>query len=604
MLVPRSPSEGQAFVARADVVLAAAAMAVVAMLVIPLPTFVLDLLLSLNLAIGAVLLLVSLYVRSAAALTALPSILLLTTLLRLSLNVSSTRLILLQADAGQVIDAFGDFVVQGNFVVGAVVFLLLTLVQFIVIARGSERVAEVAARFSLDSMPGRQMAIDADMRAGAIDLETARRQRAELHRESRFHGAMDGAMKFVKGDAIASIVITVINILGGLIVGVGQGDMALGEAAEVYTLLTIGDGLVSQIPALLIATGAGIVVTRVAGDSEHLGGDIASQLLAHPRALGFAAGLLLVLALIPGLPLVPFVVLAAVVGGLAVLAYRRGKSGLITREQRYAPLSVSAPAQDHAAVRRAWAEVVARLESDLGVHPPPLALLAATVGTGAEIRVRRVPEETVAVGEVGPALERVARRHATDLLGLQEVDALLKAVREVAPADVEAVVPRHLDLAAFRAVLGGLLDEGVPISDLRSILGTLAVSAPRGVGVPTLIEEVRGGLRRAITHQLTSGTGALSAVTVGHEVEAMVSSCLREGEAGKTLVMSPSIARDIAAAAGEALHDGDVLLTAPETRRHLRALLAPQFPGLRVVAHTELTPDIVVTPTGELRVGR
>ena len=589
--------------ARADVLLALAAMAVVAMLVVPLPTAVLDLLLSLNLAVGAVLLLVSLYVRSASALTALPSILLLTTLLRLSLNVSSTRLILLQADAGRVIDAFGDFVVQGNFVVGAVVFLVLTLVQFIVIARGSERVAEVAARFSLDSMPGRQMAIDADMRAGAIDLETARRQRADLHRESRFHGAMDGAMKFVKGDAIASIVITVINIVGGLVVGVGQRSMGFGEAAEVYTLLTIGDGLVSQIPALLIATGAGIVVTRVAGDSEHLAGDIATQILAHPRALGFAAGLLALLSLVPGLPLVPFLALALCLGALTVVAQRRTRSDDAAREHRFAPLSVVAPREQHRDIRQAWARVVAGLEADLGVHPPALGLLAGPSGAPVEIFVRSVPEVTVAASEVGSALDRVARQHATDLLGLQEVDTLLKALREVAPADVEAVVPRHMDLASFRAVLAGLLAEGVPITDLRSILGVLAAAAPKAAHTPDRIDAVREGLKRAITHRVTGGSGQFTAVTVSPEIESMVLACAREVETGSVLVMAPSIRRDIVGAARALLDEGDVVLSSPEVRRHLRAVLAPHFPTIWVVAHTELTGDVVVTPRAELRVG-
>ena len=582
-------------------VLATAAIAVVGMLVVPLPTFVLDLLLSLNLAIGAVLLLVSLYVRSASALTALPSILLLTTLLRLSLNVSSTRLILLQADAGQVIDAFGDFVVQGNYVVGAVVFLILTLVQFIVIARGSERVAEVAARFSLDSMPGRQMAIDADMRAGAIDLDTARTQRAELHRESRFHGAMDGAMKFVKGDAIASIVITVINIVGGLVIGVGQRGMGLGEAAEVFTLLTIGDGLVSQIPALLIATGAGIVVTRVAGDSPNLGADIAAQILDHPRALAFAAGLLVVLGFIPGLPLVPFAVLAVVVGAMAVLANRRGRARASDRDERHAALTVRAPKADHARIRQMWREVAARLESQLGIHPPALALVAAPAGTP-EILVRRILETTCALDELPYALERVARMHATDLLGLQEVDLLLRGLREVAPADVEAVVPRHLDLAGLRAVLAGLLDEGVPITDLRAILGTLAVSAADSKDTRRLIEETRQGLRRVITHQVTGGTKHLVAVTVGHEVEEMIRAGVRVGDKGTTFALAPSIRANIVDAASEVLDD-DVVLTTPEVRAPLRGLLA-HLPGLRVIAHTELMPDVTVEPKGEIRVGR
>ena len=303
-----------------DLALAGIVIAIVGMMIVPLPTFLLDLLLSFNITIAITLLLISLYVPSVVKISAFPSILLITTLFRLALNVSSTRLILLHADAGEVIAAFGSFVVQGNYVVGAVIFLILTLIQFLVIAKGSERVSEVAARFTLDAMPGKQMSIDADLRAGALTQDEARKQRRELQRESQLYGAMDGAMKFVKGDSIASIIITTINIIAGMIVGIMQLEMAPGEAAEVYTVLTIGDGLVSQIPALLIATTSGLIVTRVAsedGDS-HLGSDIFSQIFAHPKALGISAFLLIILALIPGLPTIPFLVLG---GGVALVAF-------------------------------------------------------------------------------------------------------------------------------------------------------------------------------------------------------------------------------------------------------------------------------------------
>ena len=302
-----------------DVMLASLVVGIVAMMILPLPTFLLDLLITLNISIAVVLLLVSIYLGDAPSFTVFPSLLLLTTLFRLGLNVSSTRLILLQADAGQVIASFGSFVVGSNLVVGAVIFLILTVIQFIVIAKGSERVAEVAARFSLDAMPGRQMSIDADVRAGTLDQEQARRQRANLQRESQLYGSMDGAMRFVKGDAVAAILITSVNIIGGLLVGVLQQGLSVGQAAKVYSVLTIGDGLVSQIPALLIATAAGIVVTRVSSEdaASHLGEDIGRQVLAHPRAIALAAGLLALLALLPGLPATPFLLLAVALGVLA-----------------------------------------------------------------------------------------------------------------------------------------------------------------------------------------------------------------------------------------------------------------------------------------------
>ncbi|MCA9582663.1 MAG: FHIPEP family type III secretion protein, partial [Myxococcales bacterium] len=242
-------------------------MLMVGMMIVPLPTFLLDVLLASNISIAVLMMLVSLYLRDGLAFTAFPTVLLVTTLYRLALNVSSTRLILLQADAGDVIRSFGHFVVRGNYVVGAVVFLILTLIQFVVIAKGSERVAEVGARFTLDAMPGKQMSIDAELRSGAISQEVAQARRRFLQRESEFFGSMDGAMKFVKGDAIAGIVITIINIFGGLGVGIGMRGMGAVESLETYGLLTIGDGLVSQIPALLISTAAGLVVTRVSSES-------------------------------------------------------------------------------------------------------------------------------------------------------------------------------------------------------------------------------------------------------------------------------------------------------------------------------------------------
>src|SRR4051812_2038443 len=301
-----------AFIAKySDIVLAIIVVSIVGMMIVPLPTPLLDVLLTFNISLSVMLLLISLYVPHALQLSVFPTLLLITTMYRLSLTISTTRLILLTGDPGEVVVAFGKFVVQGNFVVGAIIFVILTVVNFIVISKGSERVAEVAARFTLDAMPGKQMSIDADMRSGAIDMEEGKRKRRDLERESQLFGAMDGAMKFVKGDAIASIIITVINIVGGLIIGVMQKGMEVGAAAQKYALLTIGDGLVGMIPAILISTCAGIIVTRVGGEEEgaHLGKDVGMQLFAYPKAIGIAGGMLCVLAIIPGLPTIPFLAL-------------------------------------------------------------------------------------------------------------------------------------------------------------------------------------------------------------------------------------------------------------------------------------------------------
>jgi type III secretion protein V len=303
----------------ADIGLAVLVMLVVGMMIVPMPPFVLDLLLVLNISISMIMLLISMYIPDALRLASFPTIILVTTMFRLALNVSSTRLILLEAHAGEVIASFGKFVVRGNFVVGAVIFLVLMLINFLVISKGSERVAEVAARFTLDAMPGKQMSIDADLRAGAFDLDEARRKRIDLGRESQLFGSMDGAMKFVKGDSIAGLIITAINIIAGIIIGVTQKDMTAAEAVETYSILTIGDGLVSIIPALLMSICAGLIVTRVASEEEgnNLGMDLASQVLAQPKAFMIAGTFVFIMGCIPGLPFVPFTVSALGIGGLA-----------------------------------------------------------------------------------------------------------------------------------------------------------------------------------------------------------------------------------------------------------------------------------------------
>ena len=304
----------------ADIGLAVLVMMIVGMMIVPLPTPLLDVLLVLNISISMVMLLISMYIPDALKLASFPTIILVTTLFRLALNVSSTRLILLDAHAGEVIESFGKFVVRGNFVVGVVIFLVLMLVNFLVISKGSERVAEVAARFTLDAMPGKQMSIDADLRAGAFDLDEARKKRNDLGRESQLFGSMDGAMKFVKGDSIASLIITAINIVAGIIIGITQKGMSAGEAVEVYSILTIGEGLVAIIPALLMSMCAGLIVTRVASEEEdaNLGKDLATQILAQPKAFAIAGIFLGIIGLfVPGMPFIPFTFSALCIGGVS-----------------------------------------------------------------------------------------------------------------------------------------------------------------------------------------------------------------------------------------------------------------------------------------------
>ena len=300
-----------------DIVLAFLVVTIISLMIVPVPSYMVDALIAVNLTISVVLLMMSLYIPNVLAFSTFPTLLLFTTLFRLALNITTTRMILLHANAGEIIYTFGQFVVGGNFVVGAVVFLILLIVQFLVITKGAERVAEVAARFTLDAMPGKQMSIDADMRAGSIDMDEAKRRRSNLERESQLYGAMDGAMKFVKGDSIAGLIITAINIVAGIIIGVTQKNMELGKAVTTYSILTIGDGLVSSIPSLLISITSGIIVTKVgSADGAILGRDIGSQVLGQPKAMLVGGFMVIGLMLMPGFPKIPFLVLAALTLGI------------------------------------------------------------------------------------------------------------------------------------------------------------------------------------------------------------------------------------------------------------------------------------------------
>ncbi|MFL9903893.1 flagellar biosynthesis protein FlhA [Paraburkholderia fungorum] len=323
------------FARHADVAVGIGILSVLALLIVPVPPFVLDLFICVSFASSLTMLTTTLYVSKAADLASFPSLLLITTLLRLALAIASTKMILLHAHAGQIIGAFGEMVVGGNVAVGLVVFIVLAAIQFIVVAKGADRVAEVAARFTLDGIPGRQMSIDADMRNGVISAPQASRMRAALERETYFYGSLDGAMKFVKGDAVAGIVVALVNIIGGLAVGIAQRGMSFADALHAYTILTVGDGLVSQIPSLIVSVAAGILVTRVASaDSAdaHLGGDIYRQLAMHPKAIGMAGIACLSLAAIPNFPHIQFLVAGGLLLALAVTLMRN--AALATNSQR------------------------------------------------------------------------------------------------------------------------------------------------------------------------------------------------------------------------------------------------------------------------------
>lgn len=305
-----------------DITMVMLLVVVVALMIVPLPTPLVDTLIGVNMTLSFLMLMMSMYVKTALDFSSFPTMLLFTTLFRVGLNITTTRLILLQADAGEIIFTFGDFALGGNFVVGAVVFIILTIVQFLVIAKGAERVAEVGARFTLDAMPGKQMSIDADMRAGVIDMEEAQERRNRVQLESQMYGAMDGAMKFVKGDSIAGMIIAVINIVGGTIIGITQHGMTAGEAMHTYGILTIGDGLVSQIPSLLVSISAGILITRSGDSDDNVGTQIGQQFFGQPKALQMAGALIFLFALIPGFPKPQLFTLAFAVGGFGYVLER------------------------------------------------------------------------------------------------------------------------------------------------------------------------------------------------------------------------------------------------------------------------------------------
>lgn len=574
----------------AETWLAALVVLVVLMMVLPLPTQLLDLLLVANFAVSLLLLLSAISARSPLALSSLPTLLLVTTLFRLALNVSSTRLILLQADAGRVIESFGDFVVRGNYAVGAIVFLVLTIVQYVVIARGSERVAEVAARFALDALPGRQMAIDAELRAGAVTADEARRRRSELSRESSLYGALDGAMKFVKGDAIAGIVILVVNLVGGVGIGVGLRELGVGESLRTYGLLTIGDGLVTQIPSLLVSTAAGVVVTRVASAETDgsLGADIASQLLGSPRALGLAAIALFALAIVPGMPTIPFVVLALVLGGLTYLAVRRARETAAPSAPLHVELDASL-ARDPAST---VAGALAAAQAELGVTLP--AHRAVSVPEAGVIRVRIdglvSAEHALAPGEdlaaaLRDAIARAVRRDTRLAIGPDQVAAMLDQLARERPALVRQAVPRPLTPAALTEVVRSLVAEGIPPRPFA----TVVEAAAQASDATQRVEQVRAALSRAITAQLAP-SGALDVI----ELDGMLEDAIRDGltrtSTAVHLALAPALARDALGALKRATTttESRVLLVASDLRPHVRALLAADLPDVRVLSAREL----------------
>ena len=643
------------FAHHSDLALAALVALIVGMMIVPLPTRLLDLLITLNIAGAVILLLVAIHVSDALRIATFPSLLLLTTLFRLAIEVSATRLILLKANAGQVIHAFGSFAVSGNLVVGVVLFLILTTIQFIVIAKGAGRVAEVGARFTLDAMPGKQMSIDAELRTGHIDANEARCRRALLARESQFFGAMDGAMKFVKGDAVAGIVVLVTNIVGGLVIGVLMKGMDVFAALRTYTLLTIGEGLVAQIPALIISTAAGILVTRVSSEEEggHLGSDIGRQILAQPKALAIAAALLIVLALIPGLPTTPFLMLGVLLGLLAYRLMRPGqtshaavaslqRSGQEQGGENFDPVDGTSPMLLPIAIElsSALAQSIlplqgpSRLVSELlpALHEAffketGIVLPSAHVCNGNArmapgdyaIRLREIPvARGNALANTGPAsaplrtpddviadhLLRVLRQHGHLFVGIQETQTLLESLRRTHPHLVREVVPQLVSPVLLADILQRLAREGISLRHLIEVLEALAKRASGEPDAAALAEDVRRALRRQITYKYCNPDGGVGVFFVDSMIEETVREAIRKTGTGAHLALEPELANDIVRAVKNAVADvaSPVLLTTGDVRRHLRGLLESEQPQVAVLAYQEVTPEATLQTLGRITI--
>ena len=670
-----------AIAARQDLVLVILLVLIVFMIIVPLPTWLIDLSIGFNLAISVLIMIVAVYLKSPTTLSTLPSILLFSTLFRLAISISTTRLILLQADAGQIVESFGNFVIGGSLLVGMVVFLIITIVQFIVITKGSERVAEVSARFSLDALPGKQMAIDSDMRAGEIDLAEARRRRETLQTESEFYGAMDGAMKFVKGDAVAGLIIIAVNILGGLGVGVGQMGMPFGEALHRYSVLTIGDGMVSQIPALIMAISSGIVITRIANErSVDLAHDITEQVSANPRALQVAAVVLLGFALIPGFPTPVFLTLALVFGTAGFLIARRKQAEEIEESQRPTTdgkqdLLMAPMAPVRLAVGPDIAESIDRIEfdrvalrertnvfEDLGVPLPRLQLWidadapkdrwqllveSVPVAEGyipagrlrltddaetAEIlgipvddielsptephsywcdasKAYELEKNGVAYQSPAEALAHIAARrlprHAAEFLGVQEVGALLAAM-ESRYDSLVTEAQKALSLQKIATIMRRLVEEEIPVRNLRVLLETIVDWAPREKDPELLSEYVRTALARQISYKFADRDRFIAAYIVDADIEGLIRSSIRNSSSGEYLSLESKQSRRLLERLKETVGDPQshsappVFISTTEIRRFLRKFLATHEITFPVLSHKEIAPSFKVQPIAML----
>jgi len=621
---PRLTAFLERMAARQELALVGMLVLTMAMMILPIPTFLADVLIAGNIGLAMLLMMVAVHISGPVEFSTLPSIILITTAFRLSLSITTSRMVLVQADAGEIIRTFGEFVIAGNVVVGLVVYLIITIVQFVVITKGSERVAEVAARFTLDALPGKQISIDTDLKNGDIDQKEARQRRRTLEKESQLYGAMDGAMKFVKGDAIASLVIIVVNLVGGMTIGCLQRGMSFPDAVRTYSLLAVGDGLIAQIPALLISLTAGVIVTRVTSDAgSNLGRDIMSQLTSEPRTLQIAALVLAALAFVPGFPAPVFLTLAVVLGATGWALAGRARE----KERSFAAARSSKRAESESAALKVrlggsfrkdremldQAFDVMRLDVGrlLGITVPRLETsLDDTLGARSWcLDVNGVPSGEGAgqhPDDILPDLRRVLCRTADHFVGIQETQGLLKSM-EPGYSDLVREATKATPLTRLAEVLRRLLREQVSIANLRAILEAVAEWGAREPNTAILAEHVRVALCRQICHALAGPAKVLPVVLIEAPLDEALRSLVLATPAGSQLVLDPGASERLVAVlqqSASTVTRGDVrpaVLSSSEVRRHLRRLLDRQGLDMPVLTHGELAHDFRLDVLDTLR---
>lgn len=579
-----------------------------ASMILPLPVGAIDFLLIGNLVIAFLLLVNAMYVSEPLKLSSLPTMLLLATLFRLSLNVSTTRMILGTGDAGRAVEAFGSVVIGGNLVVGLVVFLVITLVQFIVIAKGAERVAEVAARFTLDALPGKQMAIDADVRAGQIDFETARQRRQDLQTESRFYGALDGAMKFVKGDAIAGLVVIAINIIGGIAVGLLLHDLDIGEAANKFTVLTIGDGLLSQIPALLNSLAAGMVVTRVAkGDGASLARELLSQIGQIKRVKIMVGAISIILAVVPGMPKLPLITLGIMLIVSGLMDRAEVKTETKSTELKFEPKIPAALevafSKDLGRELVASGKLLSAIEksrqniynaSGLFLKIPELTVVEEDgVDWCVALRGVRVAkgtksgDTTADLAAICSAFERVVCKHKVELIDDMMTRRKLDHFEKESPELVSAVVPGIVSVTQLTELLKGLVREDISIRNFDIILQAVAEFGAKAGSERALLEEVRIALRRVFVQKYQDKDGVVNAITVEPAIDLAISKVETENAP-----LNMDIIQHVADSVASNLGNGVILLVSRKARALIKECLDIRGVKIAVLAHDELHDEI------------